>query len=50
MKRAVITDRRPAPNIANMVSKLRRLRSEVALLLQQIDDALARVETEATNA
>jgi hypothetical protein len=44
MTRPIITDRRPAPNIGNMVSKLRRLRTEVAQLLQQIDDALERVE------
>lgn len=47
MKRPEITDRARAPNIANMVSKLRRLRTEVALLLQQIDDALVRVEANA---
>jgi hypothetical protein len=46
-KPRVLIDRQNAPNIGNMVSKLRRLRTEVAQLLQQIDDALARVEANA---
>lgn len=47
MSRPILTDTPRAPNIGNMVSKLRRLRTEVAQLLQQIDDALARVEANA---
>lgn len=33
-------------NIGNLVSKLRRIRNELALMMQQVDDALARIETE----
>ncbi len=34
-------------NIGNLVSRLRRMRMELAML-QQVDDALARIEAEAT--
>lgn len=34
----------PRVNPANVVGKLRRIRTEVGLLVQQIDDALANIE------
>lgn len=46
MKRSRLIDRPRTVNIGNLMSKLRRLRTEVAQLLQQIDEALVRVETE----
>ena len=33
-------------NVANLTSKLRRIRNELALMMQQVDDALARIEEE----
>ena len=33
-------------NTGNLVQKLRRIRTELALMVQQVDDALERVETE----
>lgn len=34
-------------NIGNLVSRLRRMRAELATMLQQVDEALARIEQEA---
>lgn len=33
-------------NIGNIVSKLRRIRSELSLMMQQVDEALARIDQE----
>jgi hypothetical protein len=45
MKRLLkIIDRPPHPNLANYEQRLRRMRNEIALLLAQIDDALARID------
>ena len=33
-------------NTGNLVQKLRRIRTELALMVQQVDDALARIEDE----
>lgn len=33
-------------NTGNLVQKLRRIRSELALMVQQVDDALARIDSE----
>lgn len=35
-------------NIGNLVQKLRRIRTELGLMMQQVDEALARIEAEAT--
>lgn len=35
-------------NAGNLVSKLRRIRTELGQMVQQIDDALERIETERT--
>lgn len=45
-KRAIIVERAPRINIGNLISKLRRIRSELSLMMQQVDEALARIEQE----
>lgn len=35
-------------NIGNLVQKLRRIRSELAQMMQQVDEALARIDAEVT--
>ena len=35
-------------NTGNLVQKLRRIRTELALMVQQVDDALARIDEEQT--
>lgn len=48
MKRRIkITGAPTRINIGNLVQKLRRIRNELAQMMQQVDDALARIETEA---
>jgi hypothetical protein len=42
----MITERPMRLNIGNMVQKLRRIRTELAQMTQQIDDALERIQTE----
>lgn len=49
-RRLTITDTPARINTGNLVQKLRRIRTELGLLMQQVDDALARIETEGTNA
>lgn len=45
-RRITITDTRTRINIGNLVSKLKRIRNELAQMMQQVDDALARIEGE----
>ena len=45
-RRATIIERPTRINIGNLEQKLRRIRTELALMLQQVDDALARIEGE----
>jgi hypothetical protein len=47
MKRGVTISETPTRiNTGNLVQKLRRIRTELGLMMQQVDDALARIETE----
>ena len=47
MKRRIAIIERPTRiNIGNLVQKLRRIRTELAMMMQQVDDALARIEEE----
>lgn len=46
-KRVVITTTPMRLNTGNLVQKLRRMRTELAQMVQQVDDALDRIETEA---
>jgi hypothetical protein len=47
MKRRIAVSTTPTRvNIGNLVSKLRRIRTELALMMQQVDDALERIEGE----
>jgi hypothetical protein len=47
MKRRVTITERPARiNIHNLVQKLRRMRTELAMMLAQVDEALQRIEEE----
>ncbi len=41
-----IVERPRSINTGNMVQKLRRIRTELALMTQQVDDALSRIEEE----
>jgi hypothetical protein len=45
-RRIAITERPTRINIGNLVQKLRRMRTELALMLAQVDEALARIEEE----
>ena len=45
-RRVTITERPSRINIGNLVQKLRRIRTELAQMMQQVDDALARIERE----
>lgn len=47
-RRLTITDKPARINIGNLVQKLRRIRTELGLMMQQVDDALSRIETEGT--
>ena len=42
--RVTITDRPTRINLGNLVSRLRRMRDELAFMVLQIDDALLRIE------
>lgn len=46
-KRTTITNTATRINIGNMIQKLRRIRNELAQMMQQVDDALARIDAEA---
>ena len=48
MNKHVTITEKPSPriNLANHVQKLRRIRTELALMLLQIDDSLANIEKE----
>lgn len=46
MKRQSVTERPRSINIGNLVSKLRRIRVELGQMMQQVDDALARIDAE----
>lgn len=41
-----ITDRPKTVNIGNLISRLRRIRTELAQMLEQVDEALARLREE----
>ena len=41
-----ISDTPTRINLGNMIQKLRRIRTELAQMTQQVDDALARIEGE----
>jgi hypothetical protein len=45
-RRIIITDTQVRVNTGNLVSKLRRIRNELALMLAQVDEALTRIEVE----
>ncbi len=45
-RRVTITERPTRINVHNLVQKLRRIRTELAMMMQQVDDALARIEEE----
>lgn len=45
-RRFTVIERPRSINIGNMVQKLRRIRTELAQMTQQIDDALARIDDE----
>jgi hypothetical protein len=44
--RVIIGDKPTRLNIANLISKMRRMRDELAFMVLQIDDALLRIEIE----
>lgn len=46
-RRVVITNTATRINIGNLVQKLRRIRNELAQMMQQVDDALDRIDGEA---
>jgi hypothetical protein len=41
----ILTDRPARLNVGNVVQKMRRIRTELGQMLQQLDDALERIET-----
>lgn len=43
-KHVTIIDKPPRINTGTLVQKLRRIRTELGLMLQQVDDALERIE------
>ena len=45
-RRVTITERPTRINVHNLVQKLRRMRTELAQMLTQVDEALARIEDE----
>lgn len=48
MKRHIAISIKPTRiNMGNVVQKLRRIRTELALMMQQVDDALVRIDEEA---
>jgi hypothetical protein len=47
VKRQIVTEAPRRINISTLVSKLRRIRTELGLMMQQVDDALARIDEEA---
>jgi hypothetical protein len=50
MKPQRVTDRPTTVNTGNLISRLRRIRYELAQMLTQVDDALERIEREGKNA
>lgn len=49
-KRITITNTPTRINIGNLVQRLRRMRTELAMMLAQVDEALERIDGETTNA
>jgi len=45
-QRVTITERPARINIGNLVQKLRRIRTELVMMLAQVDEALKRIEEE----
>ena len=41
----ILADRPVRLNVGNVVQKLRRIRTELGQMLQQVDEALERIET-----
>lgn len=46
-RRILITNTPTRINIGNLVQRLRRMRTELAQMVQQVDDALDRIDAEA---